>query len=43
MITMEWPILSKQLDSRMFRGFYYRKEELVSFCRENGIPIVGIP
>lgn len=29
---MERPILSKQLDSRTFRSFYYLKEELVSFC-----------
>lgn len=38
---MERPILSKQLDSRTFRSFYYLKEELVSFCRENGLPVTG--
>lgn len=38
---MERPILSKQLDSTTFRSFYYLKEELVSFCRENGLPITG--
>lgn len=38
---MERPILNKQLDSRTFRSFYYLKEELVSFCRENGLPITG--
>lgn len=38
---MERPILSKQLDSMTFRSFYYLKEELVNFCRENGLPITG--
>ena len=38
---MERPILSKQLDSRTFRSFYYLKEELVSFCRENKLPTTG--
>lgn len=38
---MERPILSKQLDGRTFRSFYYLKEELVQFCRENGLPVTG--
>lgn len=38
---MERPILSKQLDSKTFRSFYYLKEELVSFCRENKLPTTG--
>lgn len=38
---MERPVLSNQLDSRTFRSFYYLKEELVSFCRENGLPTTG--
>ncbi len=38
---MERPILSKQLDQTTFRSFYYRKEELVDFCRMNGLPTSG--
>lgn len=38
---MERPALDKQLDSRTFRGFYYLKEELVDFCRKNGLPVSG--
>ena len=38
---MERPILSRQLDSKTFRSFYYLKEELVSFCRENKLPATG--
>ena len=38
---MERPVLSRQLDSRTFRSFYYLKEELVNFCRENGLPVTG--
>lgn len=38
---MERPILSKQLDGQTFRSFYYLKEELVRFCRENGLPVSG--
>ena len=37
----ERPILDKNLDSKTFREFYYLKEELVNFCRENGLPISG--
>ena len=35
------PVLNKNLDSKTFRDYYYLKEELVSFCRENGIPVSG--
>ncbi len=38
---MERPALNKELDSRTFRSFYYLKEELVKFCRENGLPTSG--
>lgn len=37
----ERPVLDRNLDSKTFRDFYYLKEELVSFCKENGIPISG--
>ena len=37
----ERPGLSRQLDSRTFRSYYYLKEELVRFCRENGLPTSG--
>lgn len=38
---MERPLLNKNLDSNTFRDFYYLKQELVRFCRENGLPISG--
>ena len=38
---MKRPILDRQLDSNTFRSFYYLKEELVKFCRENGLPASG--
>lgn len=38
---MERPVLSRQLDSKTFRSFYYLKEELVRFCRENKLPVSG--
>ena len=37
----ERPAISKGLDSAVFREYYYLKEELVSFCRENGLPTSG--
>ncbi len=37
----ERPILSKKLDSKSFLNFYYLKEELIDFCRENGLPVSG--
>ena len=35
------PILNRDLDSKTFREFYYLKEELVSFCKANGLPCSG--
>ena len=35
------PKLNKYLSSKLFREHYYLKEELVSFCRENGLSTVG--
>lgn len=37
----ERPVLNKQLDSSTFRNFYWLKEELVEFCRKNGLPTSG--
>lgn len=38
---MERPVLARGLDSETFRSFYYLKEELVRFCRENKLPVTG--
>lgn len=38
---MERPVLDKNLDSKTFRDFYFLKDELVNFCRENGLPVSG--
>lgn len=38
---IERPILNTKLDSKTFRSYYYLKEELVEFCRDNGIPTSG--
>lgn len=35
------PELNTSLDSKTFREYYYLKEELVSFCRENDLPVSG--
>ena len=35
------PILTKDISSETFRDFYWLKEELQSFCRENGISPIG--
>ena len=35
------PELSKELDGKTFGQWYWLKEELVSFCRENGLPSSG--
>lgn len=35
------PTLNKQLDGTTFRSFYWLKEELVEFCRNNGLPTSG--
>ena len=37
----ERPALSKQLDGTTFRSFYWLKEELMEFCRNNGLPASG--
>ena len=37
----ERPILNKQLDIKTFYDYYYLKEELAQFCRENGLPVSG--
>ena len=37
----ERPALNRDLDSSTFREYYYLKEELVSFCREHGLPTSG--
>ena len=38
---MERPILNKELGSKTFRDFYFLKEELVKFCKDNGLPTSG--
>lgn len=38
---IERPALDEGLDSKTFRDFYYLKEELVAFCRKNGLPVSG--
>lgn len=37
----ERPSLDKNLEVKEFRSFYYLKEELVVFCRKNGLPTSG--
>lgn len=37
----ERPLLNKNLDSEDFRNFYYLKQELICFCRENKLPVSG--
>ena len=37
----ERPVLDRNLNSKIFRDFYYLKEELVDFCRKNGLPTSG--
>ncbi|PID28066.1 MAG: cytoplasmic protein [Candidatus Cloacimonadota bacterium] len=37
----ERPILDKKIDVQDFKDFYWLKEELVKFCRKNGISYVG--
>ena len=37
----ERPDLNTELDGETFRSFYYLKEELVDFCRENNLPVSG--
>lgn len=38
---MDRPAITKDMNSKDFLEFYYLKEELVAFCRENGIPTSG--
>ena len=35
------PTLTKQLNAKTFREFYYLKEELVAFCKSSGLPTSG--
>ena len=35
------PVLDKKMDSETFRDFYYLKEELIEFCRNNNLPTSG--
>ncbi|MDR2698627.1 MAG: DUF6434 domain-containing protein [Candidatus Methanoplasma sp.] len=35
------PVLTNGLDSRTFRSYYYLKEELVLFCRQEGLQTAG--
>jgi dTDP-glucose pyrophosphorylase len=35
------PDLSTELDSAIFRNFYYRKDELTAFCKANNLPASG--
>ena len=35
------PRLSKGLSSKVFREYYYLKEELAAFCRGNSLPVTG--
>ena len=38
---MDRPDLNKEMSSSEFQSFYYLKEELTAFCRENGLPVSG--
>lgn len=38
---MSRPELSKEMDSNTFRNYYYLREELISFCKDNKIPAYG--
>ena len=35
------PDLQKDWDSKIFRSYYYLKEELTTFCRAEGLPVSG--
>lgn len=37
----ERPILSRELEHDAFLQYYYLKEELIAFCRENGLSTTG--
>ena len=38
---MDRPELSCKLDSKLFKEYYYLKEELVDFCRKNNLQTTG--
>ena len=40
-IVLNRPKLDKNLDSKIFKEYYYLKEELVEFCRSNGLQTTG--
>lgn len=35
------PVLEKNMDSCIFRSYYYLKEELAAFCRQEGLQTTG--
>ena len=35
------PELNDKLDADTFRSYYYLKQELADFCKENGLPASG--
>lgn len=37
----ERPKLNKELNAKVFRNYYYLKEEMINFCRINNIPCTG--
>jgi len=37
----EKPLLNKTLNAETFKNFYYLKEELISFCRQEGLQTTG--
>lgn len=37
----ERPELGSGIDAKTFRSFYYLKEELIDYCRKNGLPVSG--
>ena len=37
----ERPNLSNEMSEKTFRSYYYLKEELIDFCRENNLPVSG--
>lgn len=37
----ERPKLNKELDGKTFRSYYYLKKDLIEFCRENNLPVLG--
>lgn len=38
---MERPVLDKNLNAPIFKNFYYLKEELVCFCKQEGLQATG--